>query len=55
MVLLWQLLLQFVKDLFRSRAALQVENLLLRQQVNLLKRKHPTTSSDKSVGSLDLG
>jgi putative transposase len=41
MVLLWQLLLQFVKDLFRSRAVLQVENLLLRQQVNLLKRKHP--------------
>ncbi|MBF0444104.1 MAG: hypothetical protein HQL68_00835 [Magnetococcales bacterium] len=41
MVLLWQLLIQFVCDLFRDRELLQVENLLLRQQVNLLQRKRP--------------
>jgi putative transposase len=41
MVLLWQLVVQSILDFFRSRAALQAENFLLRQQVNLFQRKRP--------------
>ena len=41
MVLLWQLVIQWVRDFFRNRASLQIENLLLRHQVNVLQRHRP--------------
>jgi hypothetical protein len=38
---LLRLLLAFLASLFKSRAQLEAENLLLRQQVNVLRRRMP--------------
>jgi hypothetical protein len=42
MVELCRLISGMVVDLFRSRAALEAENLVLRQQINVLRRANPT-------------
>jgi hypothetical protein len=38
---LLRLMLAFLASLFKSRAQLEAENLVLRQQVNLLRRRMP--------------
>jgi hypothetical protein len=41
MVELFQLILGVLASLFKSRARLEAENLVLRQQVNVLRRQAP--------------
>jgi hypothetical protein len=38
---LFKLILAFLASLFKSRAELEAENLVLRQQVNVLRRRMP--------------
>jgi hypothetical protein len=44
---LLRLILAVLASLFKSRAQLEAENLLLRQQIGVLRRRMPKASSDK--------
>ena len=52
--LLW-LLVGSVADLFRSRSALEAEILVLRQQINVLRRGKPSRLEFLAVDKLALG
>ena len=49
---LCRLIFGMVIDLFRSRAALEVEIVLLRQQINVLRRTNPNRLSFVSIDRL---
>jgi len=52
MIDLLKLILGVLASLFRSRAKLEAENLVLRQQINVLRRRMPKRPALKNIDRL---